>query len=176
MLRRILFSVLLLVLLCSCSSESSSIALVSGEGGELSIVEGETSILIKMDKDIVNHLCTLSSLPVADMVKGLMPDTKVYVVPQRVFERRERYIGLLMSQNDDENRVDVMRENYNILKDSALMDKLDLYSASFDGEMFAQIKGVDKTYEYDLSTVLMDADSWEEACSFFNDWKDMIVR
>lgn len=176
LLKKVVLLLSVLALMCSCSLKDSSLALVSSNGGEVSIVEKNASILLKLDKDIIDHLCKLSDLPVADMVESLVPGTTMYIVPSRVFEHRSRYIGLLESQNDSDNRVEILRENYNVLKDSALMDKLDLYSASFDSAMLAQIKDVDASYEYDLSTILMEADSWDEAYSFFQDWKTMIVR
>ena len=176
LLKKIVLSIAILALVCSCSYENSSIALISTSGGEISIVEEKASILLKLDSNIIDHLCNLSELPVADMVKSLVPDTSVYIVPPRVFERRESYIGLLESQNDSCNRVEILRDNYNVLKDSALMDKLDLYSASFDSTMLSQVKDADISYEYDLSSILMEADTWDEAYSFFQDWKAMIVR
>lgn len=176
LIRNLLLVILSLLVLSSCSKENSKNALVSSAGGEISIVDGDSSLLFLLDGDTMKRLCDLSGLSPIEMISDLEDGVEVFFVPPEVFRKREKLIDLICSQNRDKNRVELLVDNYNIIENSDLLRKLDTYSASFDSAMFATIKGVEQIYQFDISSVLYGADQWEIVKEFYSEWKKAIIR
>ena len=171
----IILSLLLLLLFSSCTREQSSLALVSNDEAEISIVSGDLSIYLILDHKISARLCAISGLSTSDMVKELVPDAVVFSISSEEYRNRDEFVSLLMSQGD-RNRVDVLVENEKALQKSKLLSSMDEYSKGYDSALLEQVSDVEKTYQYELSSILYNADDWEEAKNFFIEWKRSIIR
>ncbi len=150
--------------------------LISSSGGEISIVDGDNSVFLTLDSSVIDRLCTLSGLKAKDVVADLIgSETVIFEVAPQRFESRMNYVSLLMSQGG-ENRVSVLTANNKVLEDSTLIADMDNLSGGFDSALLEQVKGVEKTYQYELSSILYGANSWEDAKSFFSEWIKVIIR
>lgn len=173
--RLLLILILSLILFVSCQEGKTTLALISNSGGEISFVDGKTSVLLTLDSDMVSNLISLSGLGKVDIIHALAPDAEVYSIPPYMYQKRLGYLDLLMYEFTDTNRVDVIKANSKLLLNSKLLKEMDLNSSNYDSAMVKQTKNVDNTLEFELSSIIEGADNWEQIVEFFSDWRDIIL-
>ncbi len=166
---------LCLILFSSCEKKNEAIALVAPNGGEISIVKGEESLFLTLDSVAIERVEELSGEDVSDALKDLVPDMTIYKSSYEQYSGREELVTLLMSQSD-KDRIDVISNNKKVLEKSELLSKMDSFSSGYDSAILKQVCNVDNTYQYELSSILIDAKKWEDAVAFFSEWKKAILR
>lgn len=177
-MRKLFLVVLSLLLLSSCSFESKTFVLSSDIGTEVYLVQKEAGLVLSFSEDFQEKLSELSGFEREELFEDLFGDSAVYkTAKSEDYRKRQELLYLLNDAAEAANSLESFSENRKVLKDSKLIEELDLMTDGFDSALLEVAdKDMDSYRVYSVDRIFHGEYDYEEAKSFLYDWIDSIKR
>ncbi|MBQ2259636.1 MAG: hypothetical protein II339_05165 [Spirochaetales bacterium] len=177
-MKKLLFLVLALLLLASCSFESKTMVLSSDVGSEIYLIEKDAGIVLSFNEGFQTKLSSISGLDREKLLMDLFPEAAVFkTVENENYKKRQELLYLLNDATEADNSLESFTENRKVLKDSKLIAELDAMTDGFDSALLdATEKACGKYRVYNVDRIFHGEYDYEGAKSFLNDWIDSIKR
>ncbi|MBQ0070605.1 MAG: hypothetical protein KBS81_01895 [Spirochaetales bacterium] len=174
-MKKILLSLLVLLLLVSCSKGTETLAIASSKGAEIYACGKKKASLIVMDEETMKALIG----PSGRDIRGIMEEIyhgDVYYVEDSVYEERKKLYETLVKEAQTPSILELWAEEGKMLKDTELVGYLDGKTYGFEEKLAEMIGKKSSSYGvYRANDVLGENCDYKTAIIFLKRWIKAII-